>query len=123
MLEVSGDSCTGADGDTVLDGHWGNKLTVRADKDVIANLCFELICSVIVAGYGSGTDINLTTYLGISKVGEMSCFGVKTKVRFFKFHEITDVYLIVKTVSGTESGKRPDGSVDTQGGIFHNGIR
>src|SRR5690606_18309825 len=96
---------------------------VRADKSVIADLRFEFVDPVIVAGDGARTYIGFFADGGIADVAQVIYLTAFTNDRFLGLHKVTDLSSIRQLCSRTQARKRTDIAVASDNGIFNVTVR
>ncbi len=105
---------------TVTGGH---QLSVGTDKHIVTDNGLKFIRTIVVAGNGSRADVNVIANFRIARKSDDQLSSLYPDALFFHLNEVTDVCTFQQLSTGTQTGKRANGTGRCQIRIFHNGIR
>lgn len=81
--DIARNGGAGGDRDAVAYRDRGHQLSIRADKDIIANNRFMLVRTIVVAGDGARADIDVIANLRIAQIGQMTALEPFPRRAFF----------------------------------------
>src|SRR5690606_17337954 len=92
----------------LADSHRGNERIVRADEGIVADHGLRLVHAVIVAGDGTGPDIDPGADLGVAEVTEVAGFRARADLGFLHLDEIAQMDIRPQFGAATDAGEGSD---------------
>src|SRR5512135_354686 len=98
---IFGNGRAGANGCSLAHADGSDELCIRANECVVLNDGAEFVRTVVVAGDGSGTDIDPAAHGAVANVAQMVRLAALADLAVLDFNEIPDMCIVMQFAAGT----------------------
>src|SRR5580692_944748 len=118
--DVAGDAGGGADIGAFAHAHGCDQGAVTADEGTVADYGGVLLGAVVVAGDGSGADVDAGADFGVAEIGEVVGLRSFAQLDLLGFDKIADVRAFSDFAAGAQMGIGAENGSGADAGFFEN---